>query len=68
MNQKMQQLWLVRCHNTGTKYYAGISTTAITQQHMSIIWHLASHNIYVHATQTITITATCEIYGNHIFT
>jgi len=33
MNQKMQQLWLVRCHNTGTKYYAGISTTAITQQH-----------------------------------
>ena len=53
---RKKQLWLVRCHNTGTKYYAGISTTAITQQHMSIIWHLASHNIYVHTTQTITCT------------
>jgi len=57
----MQHLRLVRCHNTGTKYYAGVSTTAITQQHMSIIWHLASHNIYVHTAQTITMITCTEI-------
>ena len=35
-------------------YHTGISTTVIIQQHVSIIWYIASHNIYVHATRTIT--------------
>ena len=52
-NESENATVLVRCHNTGTKYYTGISTTAIIQQHMSIIWHVASHNIYVQATQTM---------------